>query len=254
MPSGYYHRTKNCGEAVSQGMKREWYIHVDAPYSLGEKIQGSEIGRGRGLHIWDACPNCKKENWRRKDCVGINCAKCSQYLINQRSDVNRKKSESLKGYREFRFNKGKQRGRSSGFICSPEHIEKVRQAAKERWGIPEKRDKMIKSFLEMRSPNQHELIIQEILDGLHPNEWKFVGNGIVIINGLNPDSINVNDKKLIIEYFGRFWHRPQDGKFKSNMYAKLGYKTLIIWSEEIVGLDWEEKLKTKINDFWLGRA
>lgn len=250
MPSGHFERTKEYARKISEGMKTPWHEASDTTHTIGEICNGRHLGKGHCQYTWDECPNCKKQNWRRSDSVGHPCAKCSQYLVNQRPEVNKKKSDSLKGYREFRFRNYGNRGRKPGFTCTPEHIEKVRQAAKERWQVPEKRDRMIKAFLDMRSPNQHEIVIQEILDKLYPNEWKFVGNGMVIINGLNPDFVNINGKKMIIEYFGRPWHKPQDEKFKIKMYAEFGWKTLIIWSDEFGSRVKEEVIKEKVDEFY----
>lgn len=87
-------------------------------------------------------------------------------------------------------------------------------------------------------PNKPEKVVINILNELYPSEWKFVGDGEVIIGGLNPDIINVNGKKLIIEVFGDYWHRQglkpyhvNEGRVK--VYAGYGYKTLILWESEI---------------------
>lgn len=150
-----------------------------------------------------------------------------------------KTSNSLKGYRAFRFNKGRKRGRVAGFSCTPEHIEKVRQAAIARWHDPVWRAKEIKALLEIRSPNNMEVEVLGLLNDAFNNEWKFVGDGQLIIGGLSPDFVNINGKKLIIEFFGRYWHKPQDERFKQKVYSQFGYKTLVIWSEEL-------KNKTKL--------
>lgn len=101
------------------------------------------------------------------------------------------------------------------------------------------------------SPNKPETSVLNILNELYPNEWKFTGDGQVIIDGLNPDFINTNGKKLIIEVFGDYWHRQNVKPYRVNegrvdVYAQFGYKTLIIWERETKN---KELLKQKIQEF-----
>jgi len=76
--------------------------------------------------------------------------------------------------------------------------------------------------------------------------FKYVGNGAVIIGGLNPDFINVNGHKQVVELFGRAFHDPSSiKKLKANIpyrqtaegrcliYAEYGFETLIIWDDEL---------------------
>ena len=44
-------------------------------------------------------------------------------------------------------------------------------------------------------PNKPEKLLRRLLNKCLPNEYKFVGNGKVILGGFNPDFINVNGKK-----------------------------------------------------------
>jgi len=101
-------------------------------------------------------------------------------------------------------------------------------------------------------PNKKELQLQNILDEIQPDEWIFVGDGKVIIEGFCPDFINNNGKKLIIELFGNYWHTlsgsEETDKRRLVAYTKMGYKTLIIWEKE---LKEPNKVKTKIETFGL---
>ena len=215
----------------------------------------------------EACPNCGKERWVAKVITGCLCGDCSRRSLEKR----KKTSDTLKGYRPFRFNRGKKRGTRLGYKCSPEHIEKVRQntlaqwrnpitrtrlieanrlKALAQWRDPIKRERLIKSLIEMRSPNNMELTVLRLLNDNFDNEWQFVGDGQLIIGGLSPDFVNVNGKKLIVEFFGRHWHKPQEEHFKQKVYARFGYRTLVIWSEELKD---EGKLVSRISD-WVKAA
>lgn len=84
--------------------------------------------------------------------------------------------------------------------------------------------------------------------------YKYVGDGSLIIEGLNPDFININGKKNIIEVFGRVWHETllKDKDWKRSELGRImifnsyGFKTLIIWENELKD---EEKVVRKIKRF-----
>jgi len=89
-------------------------------------------------------------------------------------------------------------------------------------------------------PNKAELKLQEILDRYFPKQWKFVGDGEVIIGGLCPDFINVNNEKTLLELYGSYWHSSKLLRnWKSTElgrimhYNSYGFKCLIIWEKEL---------------------
>ncbi len=79
-------------------------------------------------------------------------------------------------------------------------------------------------------PNKLEMYFQDLL----PPElgFRYVGSGQVIINGLNPDFINEEDK-IIIELFGDYWHKGDDATRRIALFAEKGYKTLIVWEHQV---------------------
>jgi G:T-mismatch repair DNA endonuclease (very short patch repair protein) len=99
-------------------------------------------------------------------------------------------------------------------------------------------------------PNKKELFLSCVLSG----DWKFVGDGEVILGGKSPDFININGQKKIIELFGDYWHsekktgrcRAEEENLRKSHFAKYGYQTLIIWESELKS---PEQLVTKIIDF-----
>ena len=89
-------------------------------------------------------------------------------------------------------------------------------------------------------PNKAELRLQSILDHYFPGQWKFVGDGHLIIGGLCPDFLNTNNKKQIIEMFGSYWHsekqvkranQTETGRIKH--YEAYAFKCLIVWENEL---------------------
>lgn len=105
----------------------------------------------------------------------------------------------------------------------------------------------LRSILVFHSPNKQETYLTELLEILYPKEWKYVGTGELIIAGKNPDFVNINGQKKIIELFGNYWHEKKEEKERPKVFEKYGYKTLIIWSSE---LDSKKKLLNKIHSFY----
>lgn len=90
--------------------------------------------------------------------------------------------------------------------------------------------------------------LERILEENFPSEWMYVGDGKITIEGYRPDFINVNGKKLIIEAYGYYWHTPSEEEQRKELFAKYGYKTLIIWEERNRKLN-EAEIITKVKEF-----
>jgi G:T-mismatch repair DNA endonuclease (very short patch repair protein) len=93
--------------------------------------------------------------------------------------------------------------------------------------------------------NKKEQLVFDLINSICPNEWKWVGNGEVIIGGKCPDFINNGQNKLI-EFFGDYWHKNDDAVEKIELFKKFGYDTLIIWESELKNI---ENVKLKISNF-----
>lgn len=85
--------------------------------------------------------------------------------------------------------------------------------------------------------NKQEKILGIILNRIIPKEYKYVGQGDIWIERYNPDFININGQKKIIELFGEYWHKLPEyikrDKRKIKIYKKYGYDTLVIWTKEL---------------------
>lgn len=139
-------------------------------------------------------------------------------------------------YRAYKYGKGRCRS------C----------ASKYKWQDKIFREKTLKASFEGRkiSPNKPEKLLNKLLKKVLSKEYKFVGDGKVILGGFCPDFINVNGQKKIIELYGDYWHNLPDwterDKRRLIAYNKFGYKTLIIWEHELKNLN---KVKNKIRKF-----
>jgi G:T-mismatch repair DNA endonuclease (very short patch repair protein) len=215
--------------------------------------------------IWQGSIRCKKH------------ARIYQYKINPKSNNfsgrKGKKSYSWKGgWKHFCIDCGKKidfnairckkHARIYQYQINPEshpfkgkhHNKKSKQkmskATKRRWKKLG-RTTMVKALRKNLQvyPNKPETIIKKLLSKLS-KDYKYVGNGSVIIDGFNPDFININGQKKIIECYGTYWHKRQEvierDKRRIKSYKRLGYSTLVIWEYELKDLN---KVSNKISKF-----
>jgi len=157
---------------------------------------------------------------------------------------------------------------------------------KQKWTKPEFRDSMTQSFQEHgngvstrftsesmkkryqdpeylkrrqeflhTSPNQSEQILRQIIKSLDL-QYTYTGNGSFWIEGKNPDFVNTNGQKKIIELLGCYWHgckqcysNPDKGNDldeRVQLFKSFGYSTLDIWEHELKDI---ETVKCKILEF-----
>jgi len=140
----------------------------------------------------------------------------------------------------------------TGKHLTQEHIEKIRLAStgkeqtpisrrrkatamRKLWANPNYRDRVVKAVISAshKRPTQPEETLGEILQLLFPNQYKYTGDGTMIIGGLCPDFTNVNGQKKVIEMFGDYWHEGQDPQVKINRYRDFGFNCLVIWESEL---------------------
>ncbi len=101
-------------------------------------------------------------------------------------------------------------------------------------------------------PNKPEKILIEIIKE-NNLPFNYVGDGMIWFKGFghsfNPDFLSKNPKH-IIELFGDYWHNLPNVKEKDKKrlqtYSKYGYKTLVIWENELKN---KQEIINKINSF-----
>lgn len=104
------------------------------------------------------------------------------------------------------------------------HVAKI-----EQW----KNKEIAKKMRAGLRPSGPELYLDFLLQNYFPDEWWFVGDGKINIDGLCPDFINVNGKKLLIEHFGEHWHKGENEQVRKERFAKFDYSTLVLWGHEL---------------------
>ena len=134
---------------------------------------------------------------------------------------------------------------------------KLSVAARRAWSNPIIATRQLAAIWEslQARPNKAELQLDSILQSMYPREYKFVGDGSFLIDGLNPDFININGQKTIIELFGERFHLPAPNRSipfrrtaqgRKEVFAHFGYKTLILWWKELQN---ESQVIIKIRQF-----
>ena len=139
----------------------------------------------------------------------------------------------------------------TGKCKSKEHCKNIGIASSKRWEDPEYRERLLLGLVKGRKnshmlPNRQENFIYFLLNKMYPKEWKYTGDFSTIINGKNPDFINVNGQKKIIEYNGTHWHQNDIPGRREAVFAEHGYDTLVIWDKELKDID---RVKFRINKF-----
>lgn len=121
---------------------------------------------------------------------------------------------------------------------------------------PETNEKMVKVLLKMcrERPTGYE---QKIIDLCkeHNLPFRYVGDGQVILAGRNPDFIETNGKKLIIETYSKYWKDKVCGGWESyererkKLFAQYGYKILFLNDNDLLRKDWKVVCLSKIKTF-----
>ena len=122
-----------------------------------------------------------------------------------------------------------------GFRCAKCSWERVRDLGKQRWQDPVFQKKIYKSL--NLTPNKPEKFLNNLLQQLFPNEYKYVGDFQFFLGGKNPDFMNINGRKFLIELYGDYWHKNDDPQDRIDHFKKFCFSTLVIWENELKNQD-----------------
>jgi len=128
-----------------------------------------------------------------------------------------------------------------------EYRQRITEKIKQCWKDPIFQKKIRKACA--LKPNKPEQALSKLLQNLFPNEYKYVGDFQFFLGGKNPDFMNLNGKKFLIELYGDYWHRNDDPQERIDHFKKFGFNTLIIWEHELKD---QELLKNKLQNFHKG--
>jgi len=191
---------------------------------------------------------CRTEETRKKFSEVRKGKPVSDELRRKRSEIGKARAgvnHHMYGKHHSEESKQKMSESRTGRVCSEESKKNMSKAQRLAWQNPKYVAK-VRAGLSVK-PNKSEQFLLEILDKFFPNEWKYVGDFSFIINGKNPDFVNINGKKLLIELFGDYWHQGEDPEDRKKIFREFGYETLVIWESELKnGL---MSIKNFINNF-----
>lgn len=234
-----YYYSKKLAKVKRKGRKKE---RITKKCILCNKLFRVPKSRGKAKY-------CSKECWtKRNPPIEIFCNLCGRtfttYSRTQRFCSKkchckwrrgRKLSEEHKK-KIAKSHKGKMPKNYITHILSHIHNRKGKKL-EEIYGI--EKTKKIKERLRQFRQNQHipkrptlpEKQFIKIIDIMNL-PFAYVGNGKKWIGRKNPDFIH-KSKKIVIEIFGKYWHKKDEVDNYKNYYQKYGYKCFIIWDYEV---------------------
>jgi len=239
-----YHKHKiNCEycntpvfEGSHQTSGNSKYCSKECQYKVPGNRKGQTIASGNLGTISQASKVrgiTKKENPNLTGGIKTETGRLKQILGCQTPEFKVKHSNIQKNlWKDINYSNS-QREKINKVLKSPEFREKSSIRFNKLWQDEKFIEKVQKSW--SISPNKLEIEMTEFLEDNFPNEWKFTGNGDVWLGRKNPDFININGKKKIIELDGEFWHKDEKKKLDRIEYFKdYGYETLIITDKEFI--------------------
>lgn len=100
---------------------------------------------------------------------------------------------------------------------------------------------IMKKILQVNKPTDIERKFIELIKK-HNLPYRYVGNGDLWISNMNPDFININGKKQVVEVNGDFWHKGQNPQDRINRFKQYGFDCIVIWGKEMKGEGWESRI------------
>lgn len=232
---------------------------------------GYKGANGSGKYIWTTCEICGKERWaqvKNRESVYKVCYPCAMKTLKGENNPSWKGGKSkcvcltcgktFYAYLNKKRYKGlfcsiacikgiQKRGEDSSAwkggkvkricqVCGKEfevypHIVKRPTGGQCCSKICQAMNNYKQGYLN-RIPNNIEKSFIELLN-TNQLPFKYVGDGEVWFGNRNPDFINTNGKKQVIELFGIYWHPVFDVAQRIEHYKQYGFDCLIIWEDEL---------------------
>ena len=151
------------------------------------------------------------------------------------------------GYWEIRYIGSYNKKYEKGMKCPQRRVKNPNNVMKFLIKDPEFIKKKLRGLI--KRPTKPEKVLFELIQQ-NNFPYKYVGDGKIIIKYFNPDFINCNGQKKVIEMFGDYWHgkdrRHMTQLQREERFAKYGFKMLVIWESELGNQD---QLLNKVEKF-----
>lgn len=122
-------------------------------------------------------------------------------------------------------------------------LGRLHQGRDESWADPVRKEERIRQMLgaSWRRPTYLE---QKVIDAIEKFNlpYKYVGDGAFILGGKNPDFMNINGEKILLEVFGEYWHdrNSTEAEDRQQFFVQYGFRTLILWGTDLKPMSYEE--------------
>lgn len=118
-----------------------------------------------------------------------------------------------------------------GKTRTPSQRRRMADAVSNLWSNTEYREKVLEG--RSLSPNKLE---QSVFLKLRPLGFRFTGDGKFWVHRKDeshcPD-FKLNNKKILVEIWGDYWHRGQKPRALEKWYEKSGFMCLVLWEHEV---------------------
>jgi len=215
------HLTNKHKQKISQS-------HIGLRHSEETKRKISKLQKGRKL----------TEEWKKKIGESGKGRIVSEETRKKIGDAQRGEKHHFFGRHLTEEHKKKISIGNRGKIISLEQRKAISKKIKEKY----KNDFefLMKKYTGLnQKPNNKEKIIFDLIK-MYNLHYEYVGNGKFWIDGKNPDFVNVNGQKKIIELFGDYWHTKmakETPEERINHFKKYGFDCLIIWEKELKNIN-----------------
>lgn len=116
------------------------------------------------------------------------------------------------------------------------NIARLHWGRDKSWANPERKAARIRAMLtaSWRRPTCPEKKVIDTIDEFNL-PYKYVGDGAFILGGKNPDFMNINGEKKLVEVFGEYWHdrNSTEAEDRQKVFAQYGFHTLILWETDL---------------------
>jgi len=208
------------GHAVSEETKRkiseaiqEYWKNPENVQAMSKTMQGNQNGLGGRSRLGYVNTEEAKQLQREASTGLIHSKEAKQAMSRAKLG-----NQNALGYKHTEETKQAQSETMKELFKDPEYLR--------RW-----------SEAQHKKPNRPELQLQSILDKHFPGEWKYTGDGTFWLEGKNPDFMNINGKKQVIEIFGVYWHDDDEVETRIAHFKEYGFDCLIFWEFDV----WDEE-------------
>ena len=222
---------------------------------ISNKLKGRKVGGG----------SCKGKHWKQSEKgrlshIGLKSSPEAKEKMKIAKLGNKNPMSKLEN--RIKVSLGK-KGKS--IVLPPfteEHCKNISKVRKKTWLNPEYRRKQELKWLDpvyrrkvlgRRIPTSYE----KRLNGLilkYNLPYKYVGDGSVILGTMNPDFIDVNGQKKVVEVYESFYKVKNYKSCKNyekdrrEKLSKFGFGVVFIDGKDLFSVDWEKICVEKLTD------